>query len=539
SNFTTLELKADLTITPAVLNVTADPDQSKLFGQTDPILTFNAMGYGVGDDESIFNGSLVREAGEAVGFYAINQGSLDAVMNYTINFTGATFEIVTNDTDGDGVPDDVEEKDGTDPKDPLDYKDEDGDDVPDHVEEQQGTDPTDPGDYKDTDGDNVPDYVEEREGTDPENEDDYKDEDGDDVPNYIEEKQGSDPNNPRDYRDEDGDDVPDYVEEKQDSDPSDPGDYLDTDGDDVPNYVEEQQGTDPTDSTDFPDEDLDGIPDFVQAKSVSEFVDSNLEVLWGTIQADLKVPTDVVVITAEGAVINLPVVWDLIGYDPLISGTANYSGTVELPAGLFNPYNLQPELEITVLAKPAPQDVTLSANSFIAIPDVFFQSIGNFTVIDPSDDQHILDLPEGVQDNNFFEVIDGILFWSSAEQAQGRTEFTILLRVEDRAGNVLEKSFQITRERTPLDQLEVPNTFTPNNDGVNDTWGVPALRYYQGVRISVMEVSGNRVFYTENPDMRWDGTYDGKELPVGAYFWIIEVEETGEVRRGVLNLLRQ
>jgi gliding motility-associated-like protein len=230
--------------------------------------------------------------------------------------------------------------------------------------------------------------------------------------------------------------------------------------------------------------------------------------------------------------------WNLTGFNSLIAGTNNFFGTTVLPQGILNTYLIDPIISITVQAKPAPQDVTLSANSFVAIPDEFFQVIGTFTVVDPSDNIHTLSLPTGVQDNGFFEVIDGILFWSSAEQASGRTTFTINVRVTDRAGNVLEKNFQITRTRTPLSQLEVPNTFTPNNDGVNDGWGVPALRYYQGVRISIMEIGGNRVFYTENPDSRWDGTFGSKELPVGAYFWIIEVAETGEVRRGVLNLLR-
>lgn len=461
SNFTSFNLTAELSITPATLEIVADSGQSKLYGESDPELTYSATGFGEGDDESILTGTLERTAGESVGMYDILLGSLNAGTNYLIDFTGAEFEIISGDTDGDGVPDEVEEEQGTDPEDPMDYQDLDGDGVPDFVEDEQGTDP------------------------------------------------------------------------------SNSGDYLDTDGDKVPDYIEEQQGTDPDDAEDFPDEDGNGIPDYVDDKAVVEFVDQTLEALWGTEVGDLKVPTEVVGITSEGMVVNFPVIWDLNGYDPLVSGTVNYLGTVELPDGVFNPQGLQPVLELTVLAKPAPTDVTLSENTFIGLPAVFFQEIGVFTVIDPTDDVHTLSLPEGVQDNDYFEVIDGILFWSSAGRAQGKTQFTITLQVIDRGGNVFEKSFQITRQRTPLGQLDVPNTFTPNNDGVNDTWGVPALRYYQGVRISIMEVGGNRVFYTENPDIRWDGTFDGKSLPVGAYFWIIEVAETGEVRRGVLNLLKQ
>jgi hypothetical protein len=47
------------------------------------------------------------------------------------------------------------------------------------------------------------------------------------------------------------------------------------------------------------------------------------------------------------------------------------------------------------------------------------------------------------------------------------------------------------------------------------------------------------LFYTENPDVRWDGTYEGKELPIGSYYWVIEIGETGEARRGIVNLIRE
>ena len=87
--------------------------------------------------------------------------------------------------------------------------------------------------------------------------------------------------------------------------------------------------------------------------------------------------------------------------------------------------------------------------------------------------------------------------------------------------------------------MTITNAFTPNGDRFNDAWGVQELRFYEGVRISVYDRGGSRLFYTENPDIRWDGTYDGKEMPVASYFWTIEIGETGETRRGMLNLIRK
>jgi gliding motility-associated-like protein len=87
--------------------------------------------------------------------------------------------------------------------------------------------------------------------------------------------------------------------------------------------------------------------------------------------------------------------------------------------------------------------------------------------------------------------------------------------------------------------LTITNAYTPNGDGANDAWGVPELRFYQGVRIQIFDRGGNRVFYSENPDQRWDGTFEGKEMSIGTYYWIIEILETGEMRRGMLNLIRK
>ena len=109
----------------------------------------------------------------------------------------------------------------------------------------------------------------------------------------------------------------------------------------------------------------------------------------------------------------------------------------------------------------------------------------------------------------------------------------------DRKGNRVAKFFEIKRSRAPFSSLTVSNTFTPNGDGVNDKWTVPGLRFYDGARISVFDKDGNRMFYTEIPDLGWDGTNNGKELPIGSYFWVIEAIEVGEMRRGLLNLIRK
>ena len=76
-------------ITKATVTVTANA-QSKVYGETDPTLTYQVSGL-VGSDA--LTGALSRDAGENVGTYAITKGTLAASSNYDLVFTGADLTI--------------------------------------------------------------------------------------------------------------------------------------------------------------------------------------------------------------------------------------------------------------------------------------------------------------------------------------------------------------------------------------------------------------------------------------------------------------
>src|SRR5206468_4530199 len=81
-NYTIAFTGNSLDITPATLTVTAN-HQTKVYGAGDPALTYSVSGLANNDAATVVTGSLTRAAGEAVGTYAITQGSLVASGNYT------------------------------------------------------------------------------------------------------------------------------------------------------------------------------------------------------------------------------------------------------------------------------------------------------------------------------------------------------------------------------------------------------------------------------------------------------------------------
>lgn len=274
--------------------------------------------------------------------------------------------------------------------------------------------------------------------------------------------------------------------------------------------------------------------DFVQVKSATE--PSLVQTNWSK---DPILPSKVTIVLSEGQSFQVGVSWDKSTLNIFARGTYTLFGTISLPNYIGNNNQVRAQINVQVLPKAPPTGVTLSKNNFEASKTNFFIPVGAFVVTDPVDNIHVVSLNGPGYDNAYFEIKDNILFWSSADPAAGKYRFTLLIRVSDRDDNTLDKFFEITRTRPDFTSLGITSAFSPTGDGVNDTWGVPDLRVFQGVRIGVYDKVGTRLFYTENPDIRWDGTYKGKDMPVGSYFWIIEVIETRETRRGILNLIRK
>lgn len=88
--------------------------------------------------------------------------------------------------------------------------------------------------------------------------------------------------------------------------------------------------------------------------------------------------------------------------------------------------------------------------------------------------------------------------------------------------------------------IYAPNVFTPNGDGVNDEFRV-AYRSITEFRATVFNRAGNRIFEWTDPQKGWDGTYKGRPVPEGPYFFVIRAVGSDGLEyllKGDINLLR-
>ena len=73
--------------------------------------------------------------------------------------------------------------------------------------------------------------------------------------------------------------------------------------------------------------------------------------------------------------------------------------------------------------------------------------------------------------------------------------------------------------------INVRNSFTPNGDGINDTWLVYDQSFClqpNGVTVTVFNRYGNTVYESKNYTNTWNGTYKGKPVPDGTYYAVVE-----------------
>ncbi|MBK7306242.1 MAG: gliding motility-associated C-terminal domain-containing protein [Chitinophagaceae bacterium] len=84
----------------------------------------------------------------------------------------------------------------------------------------------------------------------------------------------------------------------------------------------------------------------------------------------------------------------------------------------------------------------------------------------------------------------------------------------------------------------IPNTFSPNNDRINDLWEIQYLDEYPSQHTTVFTRAGQKVFECLGRYQAWDGKYKGKELPVDTYYYIIEPGSGREPFTGFIMIIR-
>jgi gliding motility-associated-like protein len=84
----------------------------------------------------------------------------------------------------------------------------------------------------------------------------------------------------------------------------------------------------------------------------------------------------------------------------------------------------------------------------------------------------------------------------------------------------------------------IPNIFSPNGDGVHDTWIIPYMDSYPGCVIEVFNRYGQVIYRSVGYGKAWDGKVKGKDVPVGTYYYVIDPKNGRNKVAGYVDIIR-
>ena len=120
--------------------------------------------------------------------------------------------------------------------------------------------------------------------------------------------------------------------------------------------------------------------------------------------------------------------------------------------------------------------------------------------------------------------------------------FMTLIALSAQAQEVADKDSVASDSTDVLTSILVmPNTFTPNNDQINDVYKVKSYQNIVEFHAYIFNRWGQKLYEWTNLEGGWDGTYRGNDVKQGTYFVLVKAKgadgQTYNIRKDV-NLLR-
>ena len=114
---------------------------------------------------------------------------------------------------------------------------------------------------------------------------------------------------------------------------------------------------------------------------------------------------------------------------------------------------------------------------------------------------------------------------------------TYYLTISDNNGCTATDSITIF-VKDLIELIKGVSGFSPNGDGVNDTWVIDDIESYSNATVSIYNRQGNIIFKATNYQNDWDGTNNGTNLNEGVYFYVIDFNDGSNFKTGYITLLR-
>jgi gliding motility-associated-like protein len=89
-----------------------------------------------------------------------------------------------------------------------------------------------------------------------------------------------------------------------------------------------------------------------------------------------------------------------------------------------------------------------------------------------------------------------------------------------------------------ITSADIGNAFSPNGDGINDYWKVTGIENYPKADVQIYTRDGQKIYQSIGYAIPFNGTYNGRQLPIGTYYYIINLHAGCSLLSGSLTVIR-
>lgn len=253
-----------------------------------------------------------------------------------------------------------------------------------------------------------------------------------------------------------------------------------------------------------------------------------------------------------------------IDQPPDFVSLGNYNGILYNPHGISDVFRVGDTLytfvanidnsTITRLFFPGCNNASISSFDERIPPEISYDTPGNYNiqlVLDEGTPQQenycqnlvVLESPEVDLGNDTLLPPGETLVLDAGEQAAwvwstGETSQTIEISGPGTYTIVVTNEYGCTATDEILVRMEVgiPNFFTPNGDGTNDTWEIPYLSNIPEARIYIYDRFGNLMTTYLYGEGGWDGTKNGQPVKADTYWYVIKMSKKSKPLKGSVTV---
>ena len=212
-----------------------------------------------------------------------------------------------------------------------------------------------------------------------------------------------------------------------------------------------------------------------------------------------------------------------------------YGDSIIIDASIFNTYDIyswfiNPEQEIYQYESSLGLTVTNSSTITVTVSD--YASACSF-----NDELEIIVLNPVIASNEDFGIIRGEsatlsiidgeppYLWSTTETTSDIVVSPLI--TTNYIAYALDSATGCIGNDTVRVFVGMNEGFSPNGDGYNDTWEISYLNQYESSKIEIFNRWGASLWSSSYPSIEnWDGKYNGSDLPVGTYYYIITFDSS-------------